>query len=141
MQAAISNAVANDLLAIEAHLQARPRHSPSNLVAAVSWHAIGELYHVSQLSLFLWNRLLNPVLPAKHATLGASRPSLGTPRLRRPARACPPRDTSLDRFGWDRRECRGSGSSHPVPTRLEQRRIRGRNVRRGTPCVQGQMIG
>src|SRR5882724_7515112 len=141
MQAAISNAVANDLLAIEAHLQARPQHSPSNLVVAVSWHAIGELYHVSQLSLFLWNWLLNPVLPAKRAMLGASRPSLGTPHLRRPARACPPRDASLDRFGRDRRECRGSGSSHPVPTRLERRRIQGHDVQRGTPGVQGQTIG
>src|SRR5882724_10719829 len=136
MQAAVSNAVTNDLLAIEAHLQARPRHSPSNLVAAVSWHAIGELYHVSRLSLFLWNWLLNPVLSAKRAALGASRPSLGTPRLRRPACVCPPRDASLDHFGQDRRECHGSGSSHPVLTRLERQRIRGRDVRRGTPGVQ-----
>src|SRR5882724_8961859 len=48
MQAAISSAVADDLMAIKAHLQARPSHLPRNLVACVSWHAIGTLYHVSR---------------------------------------------------------------------------------------------
>ena len=53
MQAAVSNAIADDLMAIKAHLTTRPKHTPRNLVAAMSWHAIGELYHVSQLPLRL----------------------------------------------------------------------------------------
>src|SRR5882724_7044183 len=48
MQAAISNAVVDDLMAIKAHIQARPSHLPGNVIACVSWHAIGTLYHVSQ---------------------------------------------------------------------------------------------
>ena len=50
MQAIISSAVADDLMAIKAHLKTRPKHTPENLVAAVGWHTIGELYQVSQLS-------------------------------------------------------------------------------------------
>ena len=49
MQAAVSSAVADDLMAIKAHLMTRPNHVPGNLVAVVSWQAIGELYHVSRL--------------------------------------------------------------------------------------------
>src|SRR5882724_3952295 len=60
MQAAISNAVTNDLLAIKAHLLMHPSHIPGNLVAAVSWHVIRELYHISQSPLYLWIRVLNP---------------------------------------------------------------------------------
>jgi len=51
MQAAISSAMANDLMAIKAHLMTQPSHVPWNLITVVSWHAIGELYHVSQLPL------------------------------------------------------------------------------------------
>jgi len=57
MQAAISSTVADDLMAIKAHLATLPEHIPMNLVAAMGWHAIGELYHVrrSKLgSLHLW---------------------------------------------------------------------------------------
>ena len=50
MQAIISSTMANDLMAIKAHLKTRPEHTPENLIAAVGWHAIGELYHVSRLS-------------------------------------------------------------------------------------------
>jgi len=53
MQAAVANAVADDLMAIQAHLTTFPKHIPGNLVAMVSWHAIGELYHVSWLLLGL----------------------------------------------------------------------------------------
>src|SRR5882724_8657065 len=60
MQAAISNAVADDLMAIKAHLSMPPSHIPGNLVAAVSWHAIGELYHICWLPLYLWIWVLNP---------------------------------------------------------------------------------
>src|SRR5882724_10981531 len=60
MQAAISSAVANDLMAIQAHLTTHPKHVPGNLVAAVSWHAIGELYHISWSPLYLWIWVLNP---------------------------------------------------------------------------------
>ena len=48
MQAIISSAVTNDLMAIKAHLTTHPKHTPGNLIAAVSWHVIGELYNVSQ---------------------------------------------------------------------------------------------
>src|SRR5882724_2162648 len=47
MQAAVSSAVADYLMAIKAHLTTRPNHVPENLIAAVRWQAIGELYHVS----------------------------------------------------------------------------------------------
>src|SRR5882724_1292415 len=60
MQAAVSNAVTNDLMAIKAHLSTCPSHVPGNLVVAVSWHAIGELYHISQSPLYLWIWVLNP---------------------------------------------------------------------------------
>src|SRR5882724_858743 len=60
MQATVSNAVTDDLLAIKAHLSTHPSHIPENLVAAVSWHAIGELYHISRSPLYLWIRVLNP---------------------------------------------------------------------------------
>ena len=43
MQAAISSAVADNLMAIKAHLATRPEHVPVNLVVAMGWHAIGEL--------------------------------------------------------------------------------------------------
>ena len=59
MQAAVSNAVADDLMAIKAHLSTCPSHLPGNLIAVVSWHAIGELYHVSRLPLYLWIQVLN----------------------------------------------------------------------------------
>ena len=62
MQAAISNAVANDLLAIKAHLLKHPSHIPGNPVVVVSWHAIRELYHMSRLPLYLWIWVLNPAL-------------------------------------------------------------------------------
>jgi len=58
MQATISSAVADDLMAINAHLTTRPNHVPGNLVAAVSWHVIGELYHVSWSLLGLCGSLL-----------------------------------------------------------------------------------
>src|SRR5882724_2033195 len=58
MQAAVSSAVADDLMAIKAHLTTRPNHVPGNLVAAVSWHVIGELYHVSWSLLGLCGSLL-----------------------------------------------------------------------------------
>src|SRR5882724_7494675 len=58
MQAAVSNAMADDLLAIQAHLTTHPKHVPGNLVAVVSWHAIGELYHVSWSLLGLCGSLL-----------------------------------------------------------------------------------
>jgi len=48
MQATISDAIADDLMAIKAHLQVQPSHVPRNLIAGVSWHVIGELYYVSQ---------------------------------------------------------------------------------------------
>jgi len=57
MQAAVSSAVANDLMAIKAHLATQPKHIPANLIAAMGWHAIGELYHVRRSksgSLSLW---------------------------------------------------------------------------------------
>ena len=47
MQAAVTNAMADNLMAIWAHLMTFPKHVPGNLIAMVSWHAIGELYHVS----------------------------------------------------------------------------------------------
>jgi len=53
MQAAVTNTLADDLMAIWAHLTTCPKHVPGNLVAAVSWHVIGELYHVSWLLLGL----------------------------------------------------------------------------------------
>jgi len=40
MQAAISSAMADDLLAIQAHLTMRPSHTPRNLIVAVSWQAV-----------------------------------------------------------------------------------------------------
>src|SRR5882724_4374046 len=58
MQAAVSSAVADDLMAIQAHLTTCPKHVPGNLIAAVSWHAIGELYHVSRSPLELLDSLL-----------------------------------------------------------------------------------
>jgi len=54
------HAVADALLAINAHLSTRPSHVPGNLIVVVSWHAIGELYHVSRSPLYLWIRVLNP---------------------------------------------------------------------------------
>src|SRR5882724_1253830 len=62
MQAAVSNAIADDLMAIKAHLTTCPKHTPGNLIAAVSWHVIGELYHVSQSSLGVYDPLLIPLL-------------------------------------------------------------------------------
>src|SRR5882724_3907396 len=62
MQAAVSDAVADDLMAIRAHLSTRPSLVPSNLVAAVSWHAIGELYHVSRWLVSLWGYEITSVL-------------------------------------------------------------------------------
>ena len=53
-----SHDLANDLMAIWAHLQTQLSHIPGNLIAAMSWHAIGELYHVSQLG----SHPLSPVL-------------------------------------------------------------------------------
>src|SRR5882724_285174 len=58
MQAAVSSAVANNLMTIQAHLTTCPKHIPGHLVTVVSWHAIGELYHVSQSPLELWDSLL-----------------------------------------------------------------------------------
>src|SRR5882724_2156524 len=58
MQAAVSSTVANDLMAIQAHLTTHPKHVPGNLIAVVSWHTIRELYHVSQSPLGLWDSLL-----------------------------------------------------------------------------------
>src|SRR5882724_3238088 len=58
MQAAISSTMANDLMAIQAHLTTHPKHVPGNLITAVSWHVIGELYHVSQSPLELLDSLL-----------------------------------------------------------------------------------
>src|SRR5882724_6439602 len=61
MQAAISSAMADDLMAIQAHLTTHPKHIPGNLITAVSWHAIGELYHVSRSPLELLDSLLIPL--------------------------------------------------------------------------------
>ena len=58
MQAAVTNAMANDLMAIWAHLMTHPKHVPRNLVTTVSWHAIGKLYHVSWSLLGLYHPLL-----------------------------------------------------------------------------------
>src|SRR5882724_12185473 len=58
MQAAVSSAMANNLMAIQAHLTTCPKHIPGNLIAVVSWHAIAELYHVSQSPLELLDSLL-----------------------------------------------------------------------------------
>jgi len=58
MQAVISSAVADDLMAIKAHLTTHPKHTAGNLVAAVSWHAIRELYHVSWSPFGLYDPLL-----------------------------------------------------------------------------------
>ena len=58
MQAAVSSAVANDLMAIKAHLTTRSNHVPGNLIVVVSWQAIRELYHVSRSPLGLWNFML-----------------------------------------------------------------------------------
>ena len=58
MPAAVSSAVANNLMAIQAHLTTHPKHIPGNLITTVSWHAIRELYHVSWLPLGLWDSLL-----------------------------------------------------------------------------------
>src|SRR5882724_11114537 len=51
MQAAVSSAVADDLMAIKAHLMTRPNHVPGNLIAAVG----------------LWNFLL--ILPVQKNVL------------------------------------------------------------------------
>jgi len=40
--------IANKLVALQGHVLANPSLVPANLVAVVSWHTIGELYHVSQ---------------------------------------------------------------------------------------------
>jgi len=58
MQAVISSAMADDLMAIKAHLKTLPEHTPENLIGAVSWHVIRELYHVSQLLFRVWDLLL-----------------------------------------------------------------------------------
>ena len=47
-------------MAIKAHPLTCPSHIPGNLIAVVSWHAIGELYHVSRSLLYLWIWVLNP---------------------------------------------------------------------------------
>src|SRR5882724_6222741 len=54
MQAAVSDAVADDLMAIRAHLSTCPSLVPGNLVVVVSWHAIGKLYHISRWLVSLW---------------------------------------------------------------------------------------
>src|SRR5882724_6215456 len=54
MQAAVSDAIADDLMAIRAHLSTCPSLVPGNLVVVVSWHAIGELYHISRWLVSLW---------------------------------------------------------------------------------------
>src|SRR5882724_1499711 len=58
MQAVVSSAVTDDLLAIQAHLTTHPKHVPGNLITVVSWHAIRELYHVSWSLLGLCGSLL-----------------------------------------------------------------------------------
>ena len=62
MQAIVSSTITDDLMAIKAHLTTRPKHTPGNLVTDVSWHAIRELYHVSQSSLGVYDPLLIPLL-------------------------------------------------------------------------------
>src|SRR5882724_4166046 len=74
MQEAISSAMADDLMAIQAHLTTRPKHVPGNLVTAVSWHAIGELYHVSQSPLEIIGLPANFFFPGECPALGAHRP-------------------------------------------------------------------
>jgi len=81
MQAAISNAITDDLMAIKAHLTTRPKHTPGNLVAAVSWHVIGELYHVSQSPLG-YRISADSFSPVKRIALGARQSPLGVARLR-----------------------------------------------------------
>src|SRR5882724_13120498 len=58
MQAAVSSTIADNLMAIHTHLTTCPKHVPGNLIAAVSWHAFGELYHVSWSPLELLDSLL-----------------------------------------------------------------------------------
>ena len=40
--------ITQDLMALQAHVSTRPTLLPGNLVAVVSWNAVGEFYLVSQ---------------------------------------------------------------------------------------------
>ena len=62
MSTSIHHPITDDLLAAKGHLTTRPSHMPSNFVTAVSWHAIGAHYHVSQVNLSLWVLVLMPVI-------------------------------------------------------------------------------
>src|SRR5882724_13568475 len=53
MSNSIHHPITDDLLAVKGHITTQPSHMPGNLIAAVSWHAIGVHYHVSQVILFL----------------------------------------------------------------------------------------
>jgi len=57
--------ITDDLLVVQAHLQMWPSHVPSNLNAAISWHAIREFYHVIRLDLRSSMLVLTLVIQSK----------------------------------------------------------------------------
>ena len=62
MSTSIHHPITNNILALKGHIMTWPSHVPGNLVTAVSWHAIGVHYHVSQVILFLWVLVLTLVI-------------------------------------------------------------------------------
>ena len=61
MSTNVNHLITCDLLALQGHITTCPSHVPGNLVTAVSWHVIGEHYHVSQAVMFLWALVLTLV--------------------------------------------------------------------------------
>jgi len=62
MSNSVHHPITDDLLAIKGHITTWPSHVPGNLIAAVSWHAIGAHYHVSWVDLSLWVLMLTLVI-------------------------------------------------------------------------------
>jgi len=61
MSTNVNHPITDDLLALQGHFTTHPSHMPSNLIDTVSWHEIGEHYHVSQAIMFPWALVLTLV--------------------------------------------------------------------------------
>jgi len=62
MLTSVHHSITYNLLALTGHLMTQPSHVHSNLIAAVSWYAIGVHYHVSQAISSLWDLVLTCVI-------------------------------------------------------------------------------
>ena len=63
MSTSVHLPITDDLLALKGHLMTHPSPVLGNLVTVVSWHVIGQHYHISRVASFLEILVLMPVPP------------------------------------------------------------------------------